>query len=81
MAKYKIEYDKESCIGAFACSAVAEKFWIPTQENDKVDLKDATFNEETKKFELIIDEKDFTINHEAAEACPVLVIKIIKLEE
>ena len=81
MAKYKIEYDKDGCIGAFACSAVAEKFWIPTKENDKVDLANAKYNEETRKYELIIDGKDFAINKEAEEVCPVMVIKITKIED
>ena len=81
MAKYKIEYNKDGCIGALACSAVAEKFWIPTKENDKVDLANATYNEETRKYELIIDEADLAVNKEAEEVCPVLVIKITKIEE
>jgi ferredoxin len=80
MTKYKIEFDREVCIGALACTAVAENFW-PRSEDGKVDLTGATFNEYTKKWELIIDENDFEINNDAAESCPVEAIKIIKLEE
>ena len=80
MVKYKIEFDRELCIGALACTAVAEKFW-PRADDGKVDLSGAKYNEETKKWELIIDEKDYEINKDAAEVCPVDAIKIIKIED
>ena len=80
MAKYSIEFDRELCIGALACTAVAEKFW-PRADDSKVDLTGAAFNEETKKFELIIDEKDFEVNKEAEEVCPVAAIKVTKIED
>ena len=78
MAKYKIEFDREVCIGALACTAGAEHFW-PRSEDGKVDLTGATYNEQTKKWELIIDDKDFQINRDAADSCPVEAIKIIRL--
>lgn len=80
MPKYKIEFDREVCIGALACTAVAEHFW-PRSEDGKVDLTGATYNEQTKKWELIIDEKDFQMNRDAADSCPVDAIKVIKLED
>ena len=80
MAKYKIEFDRELCIGAVACTAVAEKFW-PRADDGKVDLAGAIYNKETKKWELIIDEKDFQINKEAEEVCPVEAIKVTKVED
>ncbi|MBS3131755.1 ferredoxin [Candidatus Woesearchaeota archaeon] len=80
MAKYLIEFDRELCIGALACTAVAEKFW-PRSEDGKVDLTGAVFNEETKKWELTIDEADFSVNKEAEEVCPVLAIKVTKIED
>ena len=80
MPKYKIEFDRELCIGALACTAVAENFW-PTAEDGKVDLTGATYNEETKKWELIIDEKDFEINKDAADVCPVDAIVVTKIED
>jgi ferredoxin len=79
MTKYKIIFDKEACIGVLACSAAAAKFWIP--KDKKVDLKGAKYNEKTKKYELIIDEKDFAANQEAADVCPVEAIKIEKIED
>ena len=80
MVKYKIEFDREICIGALACTAVAEDFW-PRAKDGKVDLANATYNEHTKKWELIIDEKDFELNNDAAEVCPVEAIVITKLHE
>jgi ferredoxin len=80
MTKYRVIYDRENCIGAFACSAAAPDFWLFNEEG-KADLKNATYNAETKRWELIIDEADFDDMQAAAEACPVLVIKIEKIED
>jgi ferredoxin len=80
MVKYKMIFDREACIGAIACSAIAPDFWLQADDG-KVDLKGATFNEETKKWELIIDEKDFDLLNESAEVCPVDVIWFEKIEE
>ena len=80
MAKYKIEFDRELCIGALACNAVAPDFW-PRADDGKVDLANAVYNEQTKKWELIIDEKDYEISQESVDVCPVLAIKVIKIED
>ena len=80
MAKYKIEFDREVCIGALACNAVAEHLWLRSSDG-KVDLAGANYNGQTKKWELIIDEKDYAINKDSADVCPVEAIKVIKLED
>ena len=80
MAKYKIEFDREACIGALSCYSAAPKFW-PRSDDGKVDLKGAIYNKDTKKWELIITSKDIDINKEAEESCPVFVIKITKIED
>ena len=80
MTKYKIEFDREACIGALSCYAAAPKFW-PRSEDGKVDLTGAKFNKDTKKWELIITSKDLEVNKEAEEVCPVFVIKITKIED
>jgi len=80
MVKYKIEFDKELCIGALACNAISPEIW-PRSDDGKVDLAKSTFNKETNKFELIIDEKDLEINKESAEVCPVEAIIITKIED
>ncbi len=80
MTKYKIIYDREACIGAFACAAASPDFWL-FADDGKADLKTATFNKETKKWELIISEEEYDDNQAAAEACPVYVIKIVKVDD
>ena len=79
MAKYKISFDRELCIGVLACAGVAEKFYT-TSPDGKVDLTGAKFNDKTKKWELIIDEKDFDVNKMAADVCPVIAIVIERLD-
>ena len=80
MAKYKVEFDRELCIGALACNAVAPEIW-PRSEDGKVDLTGAAYNEQTKRWKIIIEEKDLQINKESAEVCPVEAIIITKIED
>ncbi len=79
MAKYKIIFDREACIGALACARVAPEFYIIANDG-KVDLKNAEFNEKTQKYELIIEEKDLYDNKDAEDVCPVKAIEIIRLD-
>ena len=80
MPKYKITYDKVTCIGAASCVAVAPKFWELV--GDKAELVGATFNEQTKKFELIVDAPDdIQVNQDAEAVCPVAAIKVEKISD
>ena len=63
MAKIKIIYDKEACIGCGSCEAVCPENW--KLEGDKAI---------PKKLEL----NDVGCNQEAADSCPVSAIKIVK---
>ncbi len=79
MAKYKVTFDKVACIGALACLAVDDLHW--KDDNDgKVDLKNATYNETTNKWELIIGEEDYERMKESADVCPVTAIIVEKIE-
>lgn len=81
MAKYKIEYSREDCIGAAACAAVAPQFWEIVSDG-KADLLNSKFNEQTKMFELEIEtEEDITAATESADVCPVNVIKVTKIKD
>jgi ferredoxin len=83
MAKYKIIFDREACIGALACSAIAPELWLLASDG-KVDLADAIFNAETKKWELLTeinDEESVQRAIDSAEHCPVNVIIIEKIEQ
>lgn len=82
MVKYKIIYDREACIGVFACIEAARKFWVKSKKDEgKVDLKGGKLNPKTGKYELIMDEKDFKAVNESAVVCPVVAIKIEKVKE
>ncbi len=76
--KYKIIYDKKGCIGGTVCAAFAPEFWKMEGELATLIKPEALKREDYE--ELIIDEKDLAVNVEAAEGCPVYVIKIIDLE-
>jgi len=63
MPNYKIEHDRDSCIGCGACASICPANWEMA--------KDGKSN--PKKTELI----DLGCNQQAADACPVQCIKIV----
>lgn len=77
MAKYRILYKKNECIGAFACVAADPDTW--KQVEDKADLIGGL---EVKDEEEVYykDVDDLGNNMEAAQSCPVNCIHIIDLE-
>lgn len=77
--RYRIELDREACIGAAACVAVDPDNWAIV-EDGKVDLKNSTQDPKTKFFVREIDESELPKWKEAAESCPVTVIHIVDLE-
>ncbi|RME31766.1 ferredoxin [Candidatus Woesearchaeota archaeon] len=77
--QYKIIFDREVCIGALACNAVAPEVYT-LADDGKVDLKGATQRSDGK-WELIIDESQVELNREAADSCPVYAIKIEEVDE
>ena len=68
MKRYRIEYDRDGCIGAYACLAIAPDTWEEGDDGKAV----------MKKTEFTADELEKQL--EAARACPVAVIRIIDLE-
>ncbi len=70
---YRIVYDRPGCIGAAACVAIAPKVWV-MNEDGKADLIGGKQISETE-WELEVDE-DHELNVDAAQGCPVAVIKI-----
>ena len=73
MVKYRVEYEKQGCIGAFACVAVFPESWEIGNDGKATLIKG---KEKDGKFYIEIDEKDLEKMKEAAEACPVNVIHI-----
>ncbi len=70
----KIIQNYEECIGCGTCVAICPKFWEMGDEG-KARLKGGKKNSETGDYELEIEK--IGCNKDAAEACPVQVIKII----
>lgn len=69
----KIIYEREKCIGDGNCVALCPKFF-ELAEDGKATLKDSKKNEKTGNFELEV--KDIECIKDAAESCPVQIIKI-----
>ncbi len=74
LMKFKIEYDRENCIGAGVCVAVDEKHWKMASDG-KADLKGG--KKDNDIFVREIDGSELEEVKAAAEGCPVNVIHII----
>ena len=74
--QYKLQHDRPNCIGCAACEAVAPDFWEMNQDG-KSDIKNGKDNDNGWQ-DLNIEEKDYNANKDAADACPVNVIHIVK---
>ena len=71
----KIILDREKCIGCGSCVALCPKYWKMGTDG-KSDLIDGVENTETGKYEITTG--DLACNEEAADACPVQIIEIIR---
>ncbi len=80
MVRYKLRYDKPGCIGCGACVSIAPGFWKMDEEAGKAVIVGGRELEDGTE-ELEIEEKDVAINEEAAQACPVSVISVEKIED
>lgn len=76
--KYQIQHDRPNCIGCAACAAVAPDFWVMS-EDGKSDIVGCKKRDDEWE-ELDIEEKNYQVNKEAADSCPVNVIHIINKE-
>ena len=70
----RIIQDHEGCIGCGTCVILCPDFW-EMGDDMKAHPKQGKKNPEGD-YEFEVDEKDVGCNKEAAEACPVQVIKI-----
>lgn len=80
MPKVKVVFNRQNCIGAASCVAVCPKYW-KLLDDGKAELLGSKKNPKTAEYELEIEasQEDLTCLKESADACPVQVIKIIKL--
>ncbi|MBZ9577901.1 ferredoxin [Patescibacteria group bacterium] len=71
----KIIHEREKCIGCGSCAAICPKYW-EMAEDGKAKLLEAEATPQKGNYELEI--KEIECNQEAADACPVECIHIIK---
>ena len=76
---YKLEHDREGCIGCGACAAIAPERWDMDENDGKSDIKDGKDREDGWQ-EIEIQDSELEINKDAAESCPVNVIHITDLK-
>ena len=67
MAKYKINYEKDKCIGCGACASVCQDNWEILEEGGEMKAK-------PKAIEL----EDVGCNQDAVDGCPVECIHVVE---
>jgi ferredoxin len=78
MVKFKILHFKEECISCGACAAICPEFWEMDEEG-MAQLKESKPVE--GHWERIIETEDArSRNQEAADACPVTIIKLEEIK-
>lgn len=71
----KIIQEREKCIGCGSCIAVCPKYW-QLEDDGKARLVGSTLDPKTGNHSLEVDKA--SCNQEAADVCPVEIIKVIK---
>lgn len=80
MAKYKVKVDRNLCIGAASCSAVAkDAFDLDSEGKAVIKKKDGTSTSDFVKYEDINDTGVNIMN--AAKSCPVNAIVIVEVDD
>ncbi len=77
MVKLKIIHKKAECIGCGACAAVCPDFWEMDNEG-MAHLKESRKSDERWVREISTEEEK-ACNQEAADVCPVGIIKLEEL--
>ncbi len=69
----RVEFDREGCIGAGVCAAVAPDHWVMDADG-KANLVSSEQNNGV--FRKDISESELETNRQAADGCPVQVIRL-----
>jgi ferredoxin len=72
---YVIRHDRNNCIGCGACVSINPNGW--EMEEDGKSMCIGARKGKDGMFEKDIEEKEFELNKQAADACPVNVIHIV----
>lgn len=76
MAKFKIVFDRNKCIGAYSCVAEDPDKWKPANDG-KVDL-DKSKQVDKGIFESEIGENELEKSRAVAAVCPVAAIQVVE---
>lgn len=77
--KYRVEFDREGCIGAGACVAANADYWF-IDDDGKATFKNSSFDKAKNMWVLYIEESDLQKHMDAAGVCPVNVIHVYDSE-
>lgn len=75
--KIIISHKRDDCIGCGSCVSLCPKYWKMNHDDGKTDL----IGGELKSNGIVtasVDEADYKENKEAADACPVHIIRLNK---
>jgi len=79
--RYRIVYDRASCIGAAVCVALFPDRWDLDSEKKAILKGGKHIHEKKDWFEMIIEtDKDFQLDFDSAQGCPVNAIHIYDLD-
>ncbi len=74
IVKATVSHDRKNCIGCGLCALISPQYWTMSAEDGKSDLEGAV--EKKGMFLRKVVAEDIAENKEAADACPVRVIKV-----
>ena len=82
--KYRIEHDRDICIGCSACASVCPEYWV-MESDGKSSIKGHTRTGNGEEEILGTNEQplenDFDGNMDAAESCPVNCIHLKEVKD
>ncbi len=79
MGKFQIQHDRPNCIGCGACAAIHPDRWTMSPADGKSDVVGSS--KRGDGWEIFdLDDVEFDLNKQCADACPVNVIHLVNKE-